>query len=787
MSVVEAARKAREESSEVSARTDGLDASSLSLWSAAVLVAAMALPAANWTDGLGYVPVTAAAGLVLGVLLVVSRFRGMTAVVLGLGYGLALILWQLTTALDLEMAWRERVLDLAARVATFISVVLAGEPSHDSLMFVLAMMLTFWAIAAFGTWWLFRRGGLWLAVLLPGVAVFLNVYYYRYGTRLQIYLPVFLLAALALVVRTELIRRRSDWQERRAQVSTDVSSRVTQAGIVAALLLVLASWLGPHVPDAQLESSSGVTGSRSPLNEFFSDALAGLRAPVNLYGETFASTLVLGAGRPPGNRVVFEATSPGVVPDGSRVYWRARAYDTYRDRTWEVALGETTDYRPREGEASDAVYAGRVDFDFSVSTFLPAMKLLFLPAEIAWVNRSAELLEVSEAGDVVDVLQAHSAETLLPGDSYRGRSRLAAPLAGDLQQAGTDYPDWVADAYLQLPADLPQRVERLAREITVEAPTPYDKAQAITSWLRANMTYDREVAAPAEDRDPVDWFLFDSRTGFCDYYASAAVLMLRSLGVPSRLAAGYASGEYDAETGEYVVSEADLHSWPEVYFPGYGWVEFEPTVSQPPLERAAGASGAAGSGGALPEEDAGADGSAAEGLPFDPFGRLEDVEDIQIPEAPVPPTPWLAYLLIGFVLVAGVVYVTPARRAVAQAVVAGAKRVGRSAPSVVEEWAAEPASEAAGVFRRLAPWPGRLGVPLDRDATPTERAQAAGEVIPELDPAFQRIADAYSAERYGGIAPVQGEVSRDWRSVRPGLYRAWLLRLINLILPNESD
>jgi hypothetical protein len=782
--VAQAAGRMQESASRVSRE---VDLWSFVLWSAAVLVPAMALPAANWTDDLGFVPMIAAAGLVLGAVLVLSRFRGMGAFVLAAGYGLVLILWQLTAALDPGMAWRERVFDLAARVGSYAAVVLAGEPSHDSLMFVLEMSLVFWAIAVFGTWWLFRRGGLWLAVLLPGLAVFLNVYYYRYGTRLQIYLPVFLLAALALVVRTELNGRRHGWAQRRAQVSPDVSSRVTQAGIAAAVLLVVVAWMGPQVPDTQQETAAGVTGSRSPFGDFLSDALAGLRAPVNLYGENFASTLALGAGRPPGARVAFQARSLGEVPQGARVYWRARAYDTYRNGEWEVTIGDTTAFRPRQGDVDEAAHAGRVDLEFAVSSFLPAMKLLYLPAEISWVNRSVDLREVTAEGAVVDVLEATSADTLLPGDSYRVRSRLAAPMAGDLRQAGTAYPAWVENAYLQLPGDLPVRVERLAREIALQGATPYDQAVAITTWLRTNMAYERESAAPPEGRDPVDWFLFDSRRGFCDYYASAAVLMLRSLGVPSRLAAGFAQGTYDAETGQYLVSEADLHSWPEVYFPGTGWVEFEPTVSQPPLERAQGRSSTEGGAAGVGESAAATAAASAGGVTDNGLGRLDAVEEVQIPETAVPPTPWLGYLLLGLAVAALVVYVTPARRVVAGWAVAGTRRAGRRTPWIVEEWAAQPMSEAATAFRRLAPWPARLGIRLAGDATPNERAQAVAALIPDEGPTIAAIAEAYNAERYGGRPAVKGEASRAWRSLRPRLYRAGLGRLVNSVFAAGPD
>ncbi len=783
MSTADAALSAKEAAERETGTSRSLDGWSLALWAAAVLVPAMALPAANWTDDLGLVPVLAAAGLVLGALLVISRFRGAAAIVLAAGYGFVLILWQLTEALDPGLSWRDRAFDLASRVATFVTVVLVGEPSHDSLMFVLAMSLVFWTIAVFGTWWLFRRGGLWLAILLPGVAVFLNVYYYRYGTRLQIYLPVFLLVVLALIVRVELNGRRRDWEQRRAQVSTDVSSRVTQAGIIAALLLVLLAWMGPRVSDTQVETAAGLTGARSPLGDLFSDVLAGLRSPVNLYGETFASTLELGAGRLPGDRVVFQATALGEVPEGSRVYWRARAYDTYRNRKWEVTLGDSTVFRPRQGDAAEPTHAGRVELEFIVSSFMPALKLLYLPAEIAWINRSADLREVTEQGAVVDVLEATSAETLLPGDSYRVRSRLAAPLAGDLRQAGADYPAWVEDKYLHLPPGFSRRVERLANEITADVATPYDKTEAIITWLRSNIRYQREIGAPPEGQDPVEWFLFDSRVGFCDYYASAAVLMLRSEGVPSRLAAGFAEGAFDAETHQYLVSEADLHSWPEVYFPGYGWVEFEPTVSQPVLERTQGQSAEGEQGGAGPEEtSSGAASGAAGGLASDSLDQLADIEDIQIPETTVRPTPWFGYGLLALAFLALVIYVTPARRVAARWTVAGTRKFGLAAPSVFQEWAEQPTSEASTVFRRLAPWVGRLGGRLERDATPSDRGRAVAGVIPEQEETIAAIVEAYNTERYGGVAGEKGQASAAWYKLRPNLYRARLTRLVDSIL-----
>ena len=85
----------------------------------------------------------------------------------------------------------------------------------------------------------------------------------------------------------------------------------------------------------------------------------------------------------------------------------------------------------------------------------------------------------------------------------------------------------------------------------------------------------------------MDYFLFDLQRGYCDYYATAMVVLARAAGLPARLVVGYASGTYDAANERYLVTEADAHAWPELYFSGYGWIEFEPTAARPPLERSA--------------------------------------------------------------------------------------------------------------------------------------------------------------------------------------------------------
>jgi hypothetical protein len=165
------------------------------------------------------------------------------------------------------------------------------------------------------------------------------------------------------------------------------------------------------------------------------------------------------------------------------------------------------------------------------------------------------------------------------GETYTIHANLYNPTVTDLRQAGEEYPSWVTANYLQIPDDLSPEITALAEEITSSAQTPYDKAEAVTEYLRANITYSLTAAYPETETDLLSWFLFDSKTGFCNYYATAEVILLRSVGIPARMVVGFAQGGFESPN-YYTVRQQDEHAWPEAYFPGIGWVEFEPTVSQ---------------------------------------------------------------------------------------------------------------------------------------------------------------------------------------------------------------
>jgi hypothetical protein len=158
---------------------------------------------------------------------------------------------------------------------------------------------------------------------------------------------------------------------------------------------------------------------------------------------------------------------------------------------------------------------------------------------------------------------------------YHAYSRLPSLSVAKLREASSEYPAEIRALYLQLP-QLDPRIQQLARQITARTQTPYDSSIAIEGYLRTHFAYTLNLTGKP-GQDALAHFLFESRAGHCEYFASAMAIMLRTLGIPSRDVNGFLPGEFNDLAGDYIVRASDAHSWVEVYFPGNGWVTFDPT------------------------------------------------------------------------------------------------------------------------------------------------------------------------------------------------------------------
>jgi protein-glutamine gamma-glutamyltransferase len=164
-----------------------------------------------------------------------------------------------------------------------------------------------------------------------------------------------------------------------------------------------------------------------------------------------------------------------------------------------------------------------------------------------------------------------------PGFRYRATSLLPLnserPVARDVQADRANY--------LQLPAEYSPRIGELARQVSAHAASPFDKALALEAHLRTRYAYSFETIFTSQNVTPLEEFLFETRRGHCEFFASAMAIMLREIGIPSRVVHGYLAHGFNPVTGLYEVRAFDGHAWVEAYLEGSGWVSFEPTAAYP--------------------------------------------------------------------------------------------------------------------------------------------------------------------------------------------------------------
>jgi transglutaminase-like putative cysteine protease len=273
--------------------------------------------------------------------------------------------------------------------------------------------------------------------------------------------------------------------------------------------------------------------------------------------------------------------------------WRAQAFDTYDGVTWTMDDDRTRPMQPQDETGSSVMPPElfRRNFGFTApsvaltQTFYvdtPQPNVLFAAAVPAQVYFPASTLAVDRYGSIrapflLDEGLVYSVVSQVPvttPELLRAVSSGAYPSAPGAQPR-------VSERYLQLPAALPSRVGDLARRITAGATSEYDRVIAIQSWLRANTAYDLDVPRDPAGVDAVDHFLFETRRGFCEQIASSMAVLLRTLGIPTRLVTGYGPGARNPLTGYVEVRQSDAHAWVEVFYPLVGWVPYDPTFGVP--------------------------------------------------------------------------------------------------------------------------------------------------------------------------------------------------------------
>jgi transglutaminase-like putative cysteine protease len=462
-----------------------------------------------------------------------------------------------------------------------------GEPAFDPWAVALAWNLGLWGLALWASWSV-RRHHRPLAAVAPAGALVAGVLSYGSGHPTALY--TLLLSAVPLLGLIGFDANLRRWHREHIDYSEDISIDLSFVLVGLTVTLTTAALLAPSLSVRQIARSvqallEGPAEGTDRIAESFGISQGGgLSAPLDAWQESSLPRFhLIGSGPELEQQLVMVVkTSPSPPSLPQRLYWRSLTFDSYTGSGWTNGPTERITYQSGE-------LAGDV----------PPLPNQIIHQEVRATDKTAGLLYSAGTPMTADhdfrvAWRALPASEPFPqGDlfgasiksgSYRAVSWIPTPTEAQLQTAGEDYPSWIRGRYLTLPPALPSGVVSLTHQLTEGTTTPYERAIAIESYLRT-FTYTLDLPAPPAGRDMVEYFLFDLKEGYCDYYATAMVVMARTAGLPARLVVGYASGTYDLTSDRSFVTEADAHSWAEVFFPGYGWIEFEPTAGRSPLAR----------------------------------------------------------------------------------------------------------------------------------------------------------------------------------------------------------
>ncbi|EFO80549.1 transglutaminase domain-containing protein [Oscillochloris trichoides DG-6] len=566
---------------------------SLALIMCAAVIHSLAI--SGWAPGLAVLVPMSLPGFLLGV--VFARIRWMPgwvahllSIPLSLVWAIHLLGDQMSPVLH---TWRDQAVELFIRTLIWARVMGAGGRGEDLLLFVAVLCMLSWALLYDSAWQLFRYGRTWRTIIVNALVFLINYTYVLPKPDLPFF--VFLAAALLLLVHQHIVQRQALWDAQQMEYPDLLPLRfLWSAMLVCGLLITGTAFVpGSISVDRANQTWEALRRPFTLARERWEDAFSTLNAPAGAGSGAFAArNAQLGGARQLNDGLVM------TVRATSFDYWRGVAFDKYSDGRWQNTTGEQA--RAALGlnsaEAARTSLAPGEPIPLTATRGRQRVDLAFTLVQdrnddLLFVGGNAEsfsipaLLEHNFLRDTDppspnydDTALIATPNELRSGTTYTVTALISRIDVESLRNAGTDYPAWVVERYLQVPETLTARTREQAAQIIAEAgaQNAYDQAIAIQTYLRT-FRYNEAIPGPPVGAEPVDWFLFTQREGYCDYYASAMVLMLRSVGVPARWVQGYAGGVFNAENGVYEVRENVAHSWPEVYFPGIGWERFEPT------------------------------------------------------------------------------------------------------------------------------------------------------------------------------------------------------------------
>lgn len=471
----------------------------------------------------------------------------------------------------------------ASVVAAYGDIVVRNQASTvQYLHYLLTLGLLIWATSMFASYAVFGHHRPLSAVTVVGLLLVGNMAV-TINDQL-VYLVLFSLAALFLLIRGHVLEEQSEWLRRRIGDPASIASVYLRGGTAFITIAVAGALILTQTAASKPLAGAwdGVSGSLVVVSQALQRFLPAGGANRS-FGVSFGpNATVQQVWRTDSSLAVTIQRPP---PDKADYYWRAVTYDRIELTGWSMTDTSTVVRGPSssllEGLADNVPAEGRREMavtitpeDFNGSTILSP----------------ATPISVDEPTRVTVLGSGYFATIERDGGNGSYVLRALVPVTGDepgqlnaeaLRATGQEYPQEVLDLYLEVAeGSIGPDATALKDKIVADAKssTPYDLAAQIVEELHSSTyIYQTDVRnVDCAGISTVECFARFKR-GFCQYYAATMAVILRDLGVPTRIAQGFLPGARDPNTGVERILNSNAHAWVEVYFPGYGWVTFDPT------------------------------------------------------------------------------------------------------------------------------------------------------------------------------------------------------------------
>ncbi|MQF80354.1 transglutaminase domain-containing protein [SAR202 cluster bacterium AD-493-K16_JPT_193m] len=547
----------------------------LAAGSAVVVIASV--ETAQWVETSSLV-VTSILGALTSLIAIRLVQKNLRCHIYGLAIGFAVIYIQSSSLVEAS-DYLTRFGELNERLWVWIKAFIGNGISADSVPFAVILSAISWSTGYFLVWSTFRLSNVWIPVIPSSIILFINITYLP-ESHFNFVFP-FLLLTLLLVARLTSLEKRGRLKASGIHCPSSfgrvwIAIALAMSSIIIGLVFLL------------------------PITRIKNDQLAQVwdfsREPASLFQEEFGRMFsaienkkdtpqIFGRTLPVLSKASVNESPVFIGTISSPTYWKARAYTSYTSGGWttdstvsEVArsLFVSPEDLGLEDEPEEIQAIGVISFKVELAL---SSKHLYIP-QAGLESAPIEVKVETHDGTPVDedIIAIIPVKRIKEDGVYSGTVRLPIYTESAIRQSGEDYPEWVKKHYLDLPKSLPSRVASQTTSIVKGQGTAYEKALAIEAYLRS-FQYTNTPPEKDFDEDVVDHFIFESRAGHSDHFASAMAVMLRATGIPSRLIAGFGPGTVDLESRTFVIKEKDKHSWVEAYFPGHGWVPFEPSAT----------------------------------------------------------------------------------------------------------------------------------------------------------------------------------------------------------------